>query len=45
MSASIIVGIIFAGIIIVAFKKARNDVKSNKCAGCSGCSSSKRCNI
>ncbi|MCM1990671.1 FeoB-associated Cys-rich membrane protein [Oceanirhabdus seepicola] len=43
MLANIIVGVIFTGIIIFAFKKAHNDMKNNKCGGCSGCSKKSKC--
>ena len=43
MLPNIIVGLVFAGIIIVAFIKTRKDMKNNKCAGCSGCSKKSKC--
>lgn len=43
MFANIIVGTVFAAIVLLAFNKARKDVKNNKCAGCSGCSSKNNC--
>lgn len=43
MIANIIVGGIFVGIILLAFKKAYRDVKNNKCSGCGGCSSKNKC--
>ncbi|MDH8677325.1 FeoB-associated Cys-rich membrane protein [Fusibacter bizertensis] len=45
MLASIIVGIIFAGIIFFAGKKAFSDMRKGKCSGCSSCSSAKSCTI
>jgi len=45
MIANIIVGGIFLGILLVAFKKAYRDVKNNKCSGCSGCSSRSKCSM
>lgn len=36
MLASIVVGSIFGIIFIIAMKKTIRDIKSNKCAGCSG---------
>lgn len=40
---TIIVGIIFAAILVVAALKAREDSKGNHCALCSGCSSKNKC--
>ncbi|PAB59943.1 FeoB-associated Cys-rich membrane protein [Anaeromicrobium sediminis] len=44
MLPNIIVGLIFAGIVFWAFKRARNDVKNSRCGGCSSCSSKSKCN-
>lgn len=47
MGATIIISIIFIGIIIWAFKRTRDDIKSNTCACCSAnCSNKikKNCN-
>lgn len=41
----IIVIVVLGSIIAWAFIRSRRDLKSNKCAGCSGCSSSKTCTI
>lgn len=35
--ATIIVGSIFAVLLLIAGKKALGDMKKGKCAGCSGC--------
>ena len=45
MLANIVVGLVFAAIVLHAFKKVRNDVKNNTCSGCSSsCSSKNKCN-
>lgn len=41
MFATIVVGAIFGGIFLFALKKTKDSLKSNKCAGCSGCSPDK----
>lgn len=45
--STIIVGLIFAFVLLMAGKKALGDMKKGKCAGCSGCgpSAKKTCNI
>ena len=44
MLANIIVGLIFAAIVLSAFKKVRNDVKNQTCSGCgSSCSNKSKC--
>ncbi len=45
MMPTIIIGLIFASIVIFAFTKAKKDVKANKCAGCSGCSNKSQCSL
>lgn len=42
MLANIIVGLIFSSIIIIAFHKAHNDAKNNKCS-CGSCSNKNTC--
>ncbi|WP_141228321.1 FeoB-associated Cys-rich membrane protein [Anaeromicrobium sediminis] len=42
MLANIIVGTVFAGVLIVAFIKTSINIKNNKCGGCSCSSSSKK---
>lgn len=44
MTGNIIVGAIFAGIIIFALKKVISDAKNNKCSCGSSCSDKSRCN-
>lgn len=41
---NIIVGLVFAGIIIFAFKKVYSDTKNNKCSCGSSCSDKSKCN-
>lgn len=45
--STIIVGLIFAAVLLMAGKKALGDMKKGKCAGCSGCgpNSKSTCNI
>lgn len=44
MLANIIVGIIFAAVVLIAFNKVRKDAKNNTCAGCGGgCSNKSKC--
>ncbi|MBM7561023.1 FeoB-associated Cys-rich membrane protein [Fusibacter tunisiensis] len=38
---TLVIGLIFAGIILLAGKRAFSDLKKGKCAGCSGCSDKK----
>lgn len=48
MFATLVVGAIFGGIFLLALKKTKDSLKSDKCAGCGGhCSSDKkkRCGI
>ncbi len=46
MLVNIVVGLVFAGILIFAFKKAYTDAKSNKCScgSSSNCSDKSKCN-
>jgi len=46
MLANIVVGLIFAAIILSAFKKVRNDAKNKSCScgSSSSCSSKSNCN-
>jgi len=44
MLGNIIVGLIFAGIVIFAAKKVYNDAKNNKCSCGSSCSDKSKCN-
>lgn len=46
MLANIVVGAIFAAIIIAAFRKVRRDAKNNTCScgSSSNCSSKDKCN-
>lgn len=44
MLANILVGTIFAAIVIFAFIKVRSDAKNNKCSCGSSCSSKNKCN-
>lgn len=39
---NLIVGLIFAGIILIAARKAFADMKKGKCAGCSSCGSEEK---
>jgi len=41
--ATIVVGLIFAGIMWVAFKKTRKDLKDNKCNCGGSCSDISKC--
>lgn len=43
MLANIIVGGVFAAIIIVAFRKVRRDAKNNTCSCGSSCSNKNKC--
>ncbi len=45
MVSTIIVGLIFAGILFFAGRKAFSDLKKGKCSGCSGCSDKKNCTL
>ena len=45
MVSTMIVGGIFALILFVSGKRALKDLKSGKCAGCSGCGPAKSCQI
>ena len=45
MLANIIVGLVVMLVIGFAFVKAKNDLKNNKCSGCSACSSKSKCQI
>lgn len=42
MVSTLIVGGIFIVIMYFAIKKSLSDLKKGKCAGCSGCNSSKK---
>ena len=44
MLPNIIVGLIFAGILIFASKKVYNDAKNKKCSCGSSCSDKSKCN-
>jgi hypothetical protein len=44
MLANIIIGLIFASIVIFAFKKVCNDAKNKKCSCGSSCSDKSKCN-
>ncbi|MCA0385588.1 MAG: FeoB-associated Cys-rich membrane protein [Firmicutes bacterium] len=43
MGATLVVGLIFAGILFFAGRKAFSDMKKGKCSGCSSCSSKSSC--
>lgn len=44
MLANIIVGLIFASVVIFALKKVRNDAKNNTCSCGRSCSKKDKCN-
>jgi len=44
MLGNIVVGLIFASILIFAFTKVFNDAKNNKCSCSSSCSNKNKCN-
>ncbi|MGH4123749.1 MAG: FeoB-associated Cys-rich membrane protein [Clostridium sp.] len=44
MLTNIIVGLVFASILVFAFKKAYSDAKNNKCSCGSSCSDKSKCN-
>ncbi len=44
MLVNLLVGGIVAFVLIVALRKTIQDVKSNKCSGCGGCSKKSLCN-
>ncbi len=39
-----IVGLLLAGVLYWSFKRARQDMKNNRCGGCSSCSAKSSCN-
>jgi hypothetical protein len=44
MYVNIVVGLVFASIIVFAFKKVYTDAKNNKCSCGSSCSGKSKCN-
>lgn len=43
MLANIIVGVIFAAVVLIAFNKVRKDAKSNTCSCGGSCSDKSKC--